>query len=352
MNIKGKSVVGLNVVTIDNGSVVQTVDDIAYDPNDHRIVALLVDSGGLFSSAKAIHMDDVHNIGEDAVIIPDASVIKSVKELSSDVRSISDSNKHLVKTNVLTIDGKELGKVTDIYFDSSNGMVDSMEVSQGGLKTLTEGKKSIKPSDIVTIGADATIVSTYIELKLEAQGEEGGLKGALNDAKANAKDAAEEASNRIKDAAGTTRDKATELGEELSQKAQEAREVVVEKSRDARDNTADAIEDMQAKSNEIANDIKSSTQKNSDDLAREAQEKLDDIRATTKSKADEASDKLNELANTTKKRMNNVKNEIKDSATDNGRTSNHKSGKMVKESKQRYEDEETVVETEKKVVKK
>ena len=352
MIIKGKNVVGLNVVTIDDGSIVETVDDIAYDPSDHKIVALLVDSGGLFSSAKAIHMDDVRNIGDDAVIIPTASVIKSVKDLGNDVRSISDSNKHLVKTNVLTVDGKELGKVTDIYFDSTNGEVDSMEVSQGGLKTLTEGKKSIKPADIVTIGADATIVSTYIELKLEAQGEEGGLKGALNDAKENVQDAADTASERIKEATETTREKATELGEQMSVKAQEAREVITEKSVEARDNASDAILDMKVRSNEIADDIKDSSKKSTDKLADEAQEKIEDLKRTTKSKANEASEKLDELAENTKGGMNHVKNEIKNQSNRDSSSHNNQSSKVVKETKQRYEDEEKVVETKKKVVKK
>ena len=170
MIIKGKNVIGLQVVTVDTGTVVETVDDLAYNPHTHRVEALIVKRGGLFSQPKAIHMDDVHNIGENAVIISDGSVIKPVKQIDENVNAIANSKKYLVKTNVLTIDGKELGRITDVFIDSSTGIVETLEVSQGGLKTMTEGKKSIRPADIVTIGADATIVSAYTEAKLEQQG--------------------------------------------------------------------------------------------------------------------------------------------------------------------------------------
>ena len=218
MLVKGKAVIGLNVVTIDTGTIVQTVKDIAYNPNTHRVEALFVKKAGVFAAAKAIHMDDVINIGQDAVIVHDASVIKSVKEINETIKALSDSKKYLVKTNVLTATGKELGKVTDIYFDSESGNVSTMEVSQGGLKTITEGKKSITPSNIVTIGADATIVSTYTEMVLEAQGENAGLKGAVNDAKHKAA----ELTDDIKDAANEAGDKIKATSQDVTSKVKKA----------------------------------------------------------------------------------------------------------------------------------
>ena len=284
MIVKGKDVIGLKVVTVDTGTVIETVDDIAYDPINHRITALLVDSGGLFSSAKAIHIDDVRNIGEDAVIVHDDSAIRSIKELSSDVRSISDSNKHLVKTNVLTIDGKELGKVTDIFFDSATGYVKSMEVSQGGLKTMTEGKKSIKPSDIVTIGADATIVSTYTEAELESQGEEGGLKGAFNDAKSKTEELTLSAKEKIQD----TTDKTVEV-------AKEATETVKEKSAELRDRAEVKAAELREVTEEKAGELKTAAQEKADDTKAVIDEKAAEARIKADELKDDVSDKTDEL---------------------------------------------------------
>lgn len=235
MIIQGKDVIGLDIVTINTGSVIETVDDIAYDPNTHHIIALLVDTGGLFSSAKVIMMSDVRNIGTDAVIVPDESVVHSIKELNDRARSISASNKHLVKTNVLTVDGKELGSVTDIFFDSSTGKVDAMEVSQGGLKTMTEGKKTIKPSDIITIGTDATIVSAFTEINLTKQGERGGLKGALNDAKASVEASVEASKERVAEVSGMAKHTAAELSASLKSTGESAVQTVQGRTQDGKE---------------------------------------------------------------------------------------------------------------------
>ena len=263
MLVKGKAVIGLNVVTIDTGTIVQTVKDIAYNPNTHRVEALFVKKAGVFAAAKAIHMDDVINIGQDAVIVHDASVIKSVKEINETIKALSDSKKYLVKTNVLTATGKELGKVTDIYFDSESGNVSTMEVSQGGLKTITEGKKSITPSNIVTIGADATIVSTYTEMVLEAQGENAGLKGAVNDAKHKAaeltddiKDAANEAGDKIK---ATSQDVTSKVKKASDDFADTAEKKAAEAQAAINTNTKQLSEKTNAISNSIDDSVHSAT---------------------------------------------------------------------------------------------
>ncbi|RYX78659.1 hypothetical protein EON76_02965 [bacterium] len=398
MIVKGKDVIGLKVVTVDTGTVIETVDDIAYDPINHRITALLVDSGGLFSSAKAIHIDDVRNIGEDAVIVHDDSAIRSTKELSSDVRSISDSNKHLVKTNVLTIDGKELGKVTDIFFDSANGYVESMEVSQGGLKIMTEGKKSIKPSDIVTIGADATIVSTYTEAKLESQGEEGGLKGVFNDAKdkteelaSNAKetiqdatdktvDAAKEATETVKEKSAELRDKteakAMELREATEEKAGELKVAAQEKAEDTRATLSEKAKEARSKADELKDDVSDKTdelivatrekavdlnaasrstrdelQEKVVDLSDEVIRKAEDVHATANDKAKQAKLKIDDLANNAKRNVHNEEKDIKTKISSKSGSYRTAGGAMVDKTAQIYEDKDKIVQTQKTTIK-
>ena len=291
MITKGKSIIGLHIVTVDTGSIVQTVTDLLYNPKTHQVEALLVTNGGLFSSAKAVAMSDVKNIGENAVIIPDSSVVKSVKEIGGSIQTIANSDKYLVKTNVLTIDGKELGKVTDIYFDSQTGYVETMEVSQGGLKTITEGKKSIKPSDIVTIGADATIVSNYTEAKLEEQGEENGLKGALNDAK----DKASDVSNDIKEQAESTakgvRRRSAKLQDNTRRKMAEANDFVEDKVTEAK-NTIDE------KSNDATLHAKRMMEKTN-------------VKDQDRSKITTANNKSNKVVEQTKKKYEDAKKKVK-----------------------------------------
>ena len=327
MLVKGKDVIGLSIVTIDTGSVIETIKDVAYNPTTQRIEALFVSKGGIFSAAKAIHINDVENIGEDAAIVENAAVIKSVKELPEVIGSISGSNKYLVSTKVLTINGKALGKVSDIVFNSETGYVDSMEVSQGGLKTLTEGKKSIKPIDIVTIGADTTIVSAYTELKLEAQGEQGGLKGAVNDAKDKAAELGANAREATQDIAGRAVEAGKDLGDASKRKSNEITESVREKS-DEFTNTA------RRTTNQIA------------DATTEAYE---DARNETNKRAKKARRAINELADTATEKAHATK----DIATDQIDSLRREDREVVATSKKTVEDATERVEVERtKIVRK
>ncbi len=49
MDIKGKDVIGLKILTLDDGRKVETVSDIVYDPTQQKVTALIVSNGGLFS---------------------------------------------------------------------------------------------------------------------------------------------------------------------------------------------------------------------------------------------------------------------------------------------------------------
>lgn len=269
MLIKGKDVIGLNIVTIDTGSVIETVQDVAYNPTSQRIEALFVRKAGLFGPDRAIHINDVKNIGEDAAIVADASVIRAIKELPEIVTTISKSHKYLVNTKVLTIEGKALGRVSDVLFDSKTGYVDSMEVSQGGLKTLTEGKKSIKPIDIVTIGADATIVSAFTELKLEAQGEQGGLNGVINDTK-----------DKVADFSDSTKEATQDLAARAGKTTRQMRKNAKKTSEELLNAATDAYEDTKSAAEKTVRDV----QRNGNVIAGEITEKTEDVKEITTEK--------------------------------------------------------------------
>ena len=98
--VKGKDVIGLNIVTIDTGTIVETVKDIGYNPTTHRIEALFVSKKKLFKAAKAIHMDDVIHIGKDAVVVHDVSVIKSVNVQAAGLLLEQQGEEHGLKDNL------------------------------------------------------------------------------------------------------------------------------------------------------------------------------------------------------------------------------------------------------------
>lgn len=192
MIVKANDVIGLKVFSVDEGKEVDAVEDVIYNPSASKIEALLVDSGGIFSSGQVIAMEDVKSIGDDAVIIQSESMMKSVKELPDDIRHIAEDDTHLTKAKVMTEQGKDLGKVSDLLFDPDTGEVVELEVSQGGWRDMQSGRRRVKLHDVTTVGEDALIVKSFTEVEFGEQAEKGGMMGALNRAKESTQEAVDD----------------------------------------------------------------------------------------------------------------------------------------------------------------
>ena len=162
MLIKGKDILGLKVITLERGKIIEDVNDLVYDSHTNRVHAFVVDKGGWFSDAKIVLFSDVKSIGRDAIIVQNETAIQRASNTQKDLSSIKSDDTHITRTKIITQEGNELGKVEDILFESDTGEVKQLIVSQG-LKDLHSGKKVINVSDIITLGEDATIVRTAAE---------------------------------------------------------------------------------------------------------------------------------------------------------------------------------------------
>ncbi len=232
MLLKGDQVIGKDVFTIEQGKRLSSVKDLIYDPHQQRVLAFIVHEGGLFSDATLIPIDQVKSIGEDAVIIQSEDVLKKAEDFSTFVEQVSKGNTYLTGTKVLTEDGQDLGTVKDIYFDPQTGVVEQLEVSQG-LQDLETGLKQVSVEDIMTIGEDATIVRTFVEQSMEAQSDQGGVQGILNEAVDTVQQKVEQAKENFEDFENdpeTQRKleyasiKADQLKNQAAHKAREAKE--------------------------------------------------------------------------------------------------------------------------------
>lgn len=182
MLVKSSEVIGSKVITIQGGKNIENVDDIIYDPEDNQVRALVVNSGGLFSDAQVIMMEDVKSIGQDAIMVESDQVLKSVDKIPPTISEIVKNDIHLTHKDVVTEDGTDLGSISDIIFDSNSGKVEEFEVSQGRLENIRSGKKTISIDKIVTVGEDDIIVSGYTEQEVRKQAQSGGLQGTINQA--------------------------------------------------------------------------------------------------------------------------------------------------------------------------
>jgi uncharacterized protein YrrD len=246
MLIKGNDVLNLRVLSTSEGKEVGKVKDIIYDPQDHTVQALLLDEGGWFSDAKIIPFDQISSIGDDAVMVPDERAVRKAKDVSARVSSIAKDKTYLTKTRIVTEDGTDLGRVSDVIFDDATGRVDQFEVTQG-VKDVATGKKYVFVKDIITIGEDATIVRSYTEESFQEQAKRGGIQGAVNAGKEKMQVMAEDARQRAAD---------------LAQRAKEAPNdpQVQQQARDAQQKAQDFASQAKGRAQELGNKVQQKMQ--------------------------------------------------------------------------------------------
>lgn len=269
MIVKGTKVIGLDIYTVADGKQIGKVNDIVYDPHENKVLALITDEGGWFSDAELIMMSDVHNIGDKAVLVEKEDNVKKASDVPQKVNSIAKSDNDLTSNKIITEDGQNLGKITDIYFDTITGEVIEFEVSQGALLDAGSGKKTVKISDIITIGEDATIVSGYTDRKFDKQSEGRGLKGALNQAKQTAQ----------------------ESGKKIQDKYQEVKEdphtqQMVQKAKDKTEEVSEASKAKMAEMKEKAEETKDSPE--TKEMMEKGKKKVSKAKKATKRMASDA----------------------------------------------------------------
>jgi uncharacterized protein YrrD len=152
---KGKSVTGRDVLSLATGARIHSVKEILIDRDNEKVVALLVDEGGLLGTSTVVPFGAITSFGRDAVIINEET---SVVAASSDpqVKVILEDNHKLLGKTVFTEDGQKVGSIGDLYFDDQSGRITGFEITGGLLGDIARGTSFL--------GAD--------EVRLAGQGQE------------------------------------------------------------------------------------------------------------------------------------------------------------------------------------
>ncbi len=149
--------VGKPIVSVDNGEKVGTVADILVDAHAARIVGVII-SGGILSSEHVLPYADVQTMGGDAVLARSRQHVLSAREWHESAHDATRSSTFKNK-RVITVTGRELGAVKDIYVNEQTGIVEAYDVAGPGFIKLVTRRNVLPGSAAVTVGPDALIVS-------------------------------------------------------------------------------------------------------------------------------------------------------------------------------------------------
>jgi uncharacterized protein YrrD len=194
---KGSDLIGKTVITFDTGKRLGRVQDLIFDQEQNQLLALLIDEGGLFRSATVLPLESVQAIGTDVIVVPSRSAIASAEHFPR-IRRILEYNNVLKGTILLTVDGRYLGRMVDLYFDDQTRAIEGYEVSGGLFADTYTGRSFVPAPKTIHIGDDVAFVSSEVADLMEEQ--VGGLKAALQTAGENLQTATQTTGDRLQSA--------------------------------------------------------------------------------------------------------------------------------------------------------
>jgi uncharacterized protein YrrD len=232
---KGRDIIGKPVVSYDKGEKFDTVKDLIFYQDSNQLLGFLVKESGWLSSGRVLLLKEVQAIGPDAVITASQNAIANVSQIPA-IRHILEHNNILKGTRILTMDGRDLGIMVDLYFDERTGEVEGYEVSGGLFADAYSGRSFVPAPQTLKIGRDVAFVPTQTAQLMEEQ--VGGIKAAM-----------QTVSDKVQETAQVTGDKLQELGQSASDKVQETAQVTGDKlqewGRSATTSITDAIVDRE-----------------------------------------------------------------------------------------------------------
>jgi uncharacterized protein YrrD len=157
--------IGLPVL-LANGRQAGRVQDIGFD-EFWRLSCIILDKRIWFRKAVyAVDWADVAACGDDALVVSARAVLRKIPRHRL-LRTFQTGIVKLKELPVYTVEGRELGRVADVYFRSPEGtQIIGYELTDGFLADVFEGRRRLilpEGSEGVSLGENAILVPASCE---------------------------------------------------------------------------------------------------------------------------------------------------------------------------------------------
>jgi uncharacterized protein YrrD len=191
---KGSEIIGKSVIAFDTGEKFETVLDLIFDQYSNRILALLVDEAGWFSTSNVIPLSSIQSIGPDAIIVASKSAEIPANQIQ-EIDRVLEQNNIMKGTKIVSTDGRDLGKMIDLYFDEHSGEIEGYEVSGGIFADAYTGRSFVPAPETLKIGKDVAFVPSETADMMQEQ--VGGIKAAMQTAGGKIQETAQVAGDKL-----------------------------------------------------------------------------------------------------------------------------------------------------------
>lgn len=151
---KRSEILDLSVICIDEGIDFGKVKELIIDPEEGRVVYLIVDDGDWYLGAKLLQFGDILGIGRDAVT---TQTIKNIKEIREDdeVLGLVKKGIKIIGSKIYSQSGEYIGLVEEFYIDEKDGAIIKCILDGGGAE--------IASSSIITYGKTVIVVQDDLQ---------------------------------------------------------------------------------------------------------------------------------------------------------------------------------------------
>lgn len=169
---KYSEVVGLPVICIEDGKKIGTIEDVLLCPQKRQVKAFLLERRKYELNKRVIMLTDVLSLGKDAAIVKDCSCPIPLNKAASE-NDLKERGE-IRGLRIFSKSGKELGIAKDILFDYRTGTIEGVEVSDGLLQDIIQGRRILPLFGKVEISAENILVGEEAEQEMESTG--GGIR--------------------------------------------------------------------------------------------------------------------------------------------------------------------------------
>lgn len=164
--LPSKKFLSLPIISLKEGQQIGFVRNLVIDPKAKAVAAFIVDPKGFFKEQRIIPFNRVVSIGENAVTVSTESQVEKATNLP-DILELLKEKAAIIGIKVITASGKNLGRTEEFYIDPADGAITCLDISDGKIEGLFNGKARLQAEDILTIGTDVVVAAKGCEERLE-----------------------------------------------------------------------------------------------------------------------------------------------------------------------------------------
>lgn len=170
---KSRELIGMPVVSLEEGIKVGRVTGLVVDPALKAVTALVVEKGGLSREQKFVPFAQIYSIGANAITLNRSQ--SAVKGASlPEILRLYKEKMSLIGAKVIVENGTVLGNVIEYRLDTATGLITTIEIAPTKRAAFFQGIKMLDTAFVRTIGKEIVVVTDSADTHLDTIDE--GLK--------------------------------------------------------------------------------------------------------------------------------------------------------------------------------